>query len=417
MSNPTPNVGATITFTVTLTNDGPSAASNVQVTDLLPAGLSFVSATPSPGTNYNSGTGLWTVGTVTTATPQTLAIRARVDSPSAQTNTAVISAADQFDPDPANNQDSATETPQVADLVIAKAVSNQTPNVGDTVTFIVAVADKGPNAASNVTVQDLLPAGLSLVSFTPSRGTYDPTTGIWNIGTVDPSAAQTLTLNAQVVSPAAQTNTASISHSDQFDPNAGNNSASATETPQQADLVVDKTVSNAHPNIGDVITYTVTVTNAGPDPATGVQLTDKLPAGLTLLSANESQGVYNSGSGLWIVGQVGTTAPATLTLRARVASPAPTTNIARVSHSDQFDPIIANNIASAVPRRRSRATSTSATVIVDANRVAVTSPVPVGTSVRDTASIGGQISGLPATGTLTYEFFTTIDGAPAHAHR
>ena len=59
-------------------------------------------------------------------------------------------------------------------------------------------------------------------------------------------------------------------------------------------------------------------------------------------------------------------------------------------------------------------TSTSATVIVDANRVPVTSPVPVGTSIHDTATIGGQISGLPATGTLTYEFFTTIDGTGTH---
>ena len=413
VSNPTPNVGDTITFTVTLTNDGPSAASNVQVTDLLPDGLSFVSATPSPGTNYNSGTGLWTVGTVTTTTPQTLAIQARVDSPSAQTNTAAISAVDQFDPDPANDQDSATETPQVADLVIAKAVSDQTPNVGDIVTFIVAVADKGPNAASNVTVQDLLPAGLSLISFLPSRGTYDPTTGIWNIGAVDPSAAQTLILNAHVVSPAAQTNTATISHGDQFDPVTTNNSASATETPQQADLVVDKTVSNARPNIGDVITYTVTVNNAGPDPATGVQLTDKLPAGLTLLSAIESQGVYNSRSGTWIVGQIGITSPATLTLRARVASPAPTTNIASIGHSDQFDPIIANNIDSATETPQP-AISTAATVIVDANRVPVISPILLGMSVQDTATIGGQRFGLPATGTLTYEFFTTIDGSGPH---
>ena len=56
VSNPTPNVGDPITFTVTLTNQGPDAATGVQVTDLLPAGLSFVSANPSQG-SYNSGTG------------------------------------------------------------------------------------------------------------------------------------------------------------------------------------------------------------------------------------------------------------------------------------------------------------------------------------------------------------------------
>ncbi len=343
VSNPTPNVGDTITFTLTLTDNGPSTATNVTVTDMLPVGLSFVSATPAA--SYDPSSGLWTVGTMTTAMPQTLAIQAKVVSPDAQTNTAMITAADQFDPDPANNQDSATETPQQADLVIAKSVSNATPNFDDIITFIVAVADKGPNDATHVVVDDLLPAGLLLETSTPSQGTYAG--GVWTVGTVTPALAQTLIITAQVVSPNAQTNTASIGHSDQFDPDPTNNSASATETPQQADLVVSKTVSNPTPNVGDVITYTVSVSNAGPNPATGVQLTDLLPAGLTLVSATESQGTFNSATGLWTVGQVGTTAPATLTLMAQVASPAPTTNTATITHSDQFDPNTGNNTASA----------------------------------------------------------------------
>src|SRR5262249_20272990 len=60
VSNAAPNVGDNITFTVTLSNLGPNVATNVAVADLLPAGLNFVSATPSLG-SYNSGTGLWSV--------------------------------------------------------------------------------------------------------------------------------------------------------------------------------------------------------------------------------------------------------------------------------------------------------------------------------------------------------------------
>jgi uncharacterized repeat protein (TIGR01451 family) len=106
----TPNVGDTVTFTITLADNGPAAATNVQVTDLLPVGLTFISSTPSQG-NYLSGSGLWTVGTVTTSTPQTLHIQARVDSSSTQTNTAMITHSDQYDPDTTNNSASAAETP------------------------------------------------------------------------------------------------------------------------------------------------------------------------------------------------------------------------------------------------------------------------------------------------------------------
>jgi hypothetical protein len=91
---------------VTLADTGPSDATDVQVTDLLPAGLTFVNDTPSQG-SYDATTGLWTVGTVTTTTPQTLTVMARVVSPNSQTNTANITHSDQFDPDPNNNSASA----------------------------------------------------------------------------------------------------------------------------------------------------------------------------------------------------------------------------------------------------------------------------------------------------------------------
>ncbi len=346
VSDATPNVGDQITFTVTLSDQGPDAATGVQVTDLLPAGLAFVSATPSQGT-YNNGSGVWTVGTVNPGVPQTLGITATVVSPVAQTNTGTISHADQFDPNTANNTASATETPQQADLSVTKTVSDATPNVGDQITFTVTLSDQSPDAATGVQVTDLLPAGLAFVSATPSQGTFNNGSGVWTVGTVNPGVPQTLGITATVVSPVAQTNTGTISHADQFDPNTANNTASATETPQQADLSVTKTVSDATPNVGDQITFTVTLSDQGPDAATGVQVTDLLPAGLTFVSATPSQGTYDNGSGAWTVGTVSPGVPQTLSIIATVVSPAAQTNIGTIIHADQFDPNTTNNTASA----------------------------------------------------------------------
>jgi uncharacterized repeat protein (TIGR01451 family) len=184
--------------------------------------------------------------------------------------------------------------------------------VGDTVTFTVTLTDNGPSSATNVSVSDLLPAGLTFVSATPSQGTYSNTSGVWAVGTVTTTGPQTLTIQAKVTSPAAQTNTASISNSDQFDPNAGNNSADATETPQQADLQVSKTVDNPTPNVGDTITYTVTLTNNGPDDATGVTVLDVLSTRVSFRSSRLGRGSYDPATGIWTVGTVAVGATETL---------------------------------------------------------------------------------------------------------
>src|SRR6202011_4767944 len=141
--------------------------------------------------------------------------------------------------------------------------------------------------------QDALPAGLTFVSATPSQGSYNSSTGQWTVGSVDTAFARILTLRAQVTSPNPVINTATISHADQYDPNLNNNTASAPSSPQQADLAVVKTVNNATPNVGDTVPFTVTLSNTGPSNATNVTLQDLLPGGLSLVTANPSQGSYD----------------------------------------------------------------------------------------------------------------------------
>lgn len=100
----TPNEGQTVTYTVAVTNTSVVTATNVSVADLIPTTLDFVSASTVTG-SYDSNTGVWTVGSLTTNQVATLTITATVDAGTAGStiiNTAVASAT-QNDSNPGNN--------------------------------------------------------------------------------------------------------------------------------------------------------------------------------------------------------------------------------------------------------------------------------------------------------------------------
>src|SRR5262249_12707804 len=206
-----------ITYTITVTNNGPDTATNVTVSDNLPheVRLSVARGTGS----YDPATGIWTVGTLAVGETATLTITALVTMPSPFPTTATISHSDQFDQTLANNTATTAINPLAADLAVGKIVSDPTPNVGDTITFTVTLTNSGPNTATNVIVSDALPAGLQFVRALTSTGPYDSGTGLWDVGTVTPGVPETLEIVATVISPDARTNTAVVFHADQFDPN------------------------------------------------------------------------------------------------------------------------------------------------------------------------------------------------------
>ncbi|WP_146737604.1 DUF11 domain-containing protein, partial [Methanothermobacter tenebrarum] len=97
----------TVKFTLTVTNNGPDTGVNVRVTDLLPAGLQFLSANASQG-SYNETTGIWTIGELANGAVATLDIIAKVvASNTSITNVATVTS-DIDDPNPSNNRDSVT---------------------------------------------------------------------------------------------------------------------------------------------------------------------------------------------------------------------------------------------------------------------------------------------------------------------
>ena len=301
VSDPTPNVGDVITFPVTLTNTGPASATNVSMTDLLPAGLTFVAGgVPSQGT-YVPATGIWTVGNLANGhTPRrrcrSRRARGQLYRQNQHRRPSVMPTSST--PTPATIRTALhQQRPQHADLARLLEVDRTTPepNVGDIVTFTIGLHNAGPDAATNVVVNDLLPAGLSLQTSTPSQGTYAG--GVWTVGTVTLGDSQTLIITALVVSPNAQTNTASIGHSDQFDPVTGNNSASSLpRRPSVPILAITKTVSPHRTAPGMWATRSTYELSRSPTrgrtPATNISVSDLLPtAGLYFCLRHPQPGV------------------------------------------------------------------------------------------------------------------------------
>ena len=346
--------GAATTYTIVVTNAGPSDVTGATVKDTLPAAITSATFT---ATATGGPTGFTTPGagnindTVNMPNGSTITytLVANISSSAAGNlvNTATVAVPPGVtDPTPGNNSasDSDTLTP-VSDLSITKTVDNPVQNVGQNVTFTITAHNAGPSDAANVIVTDLLPAGLTFVS--SNQAAYDPISGLWPAGTIVNGSNATLTITALVTSAALpnQTNTATVK-SDSVDPNGGNNTASATVTPPQADLSVLKTADNASVSVGDPVNFTITITNLGPAAATNVALTDNLPAGETFVSALASQGSYSNATGIWTVGSLANNAVATLKIAAIWSAPGSKTNTAFISASDQFDPVASNNTSS-----------------------------------------------------------------------
>ncbi len=349
VNNATPTVGTQVTFTVTATNTGPSAATGVQVTDLLPVGYTFGSATPSQG-SYVSGTGVWTVGNLALNGSATLQITATVLASGPYNNTATKTASTPADPNTVNDAATANVVPVgQADIGVTKTVNNATPTVGTQVTFTVTATNTGPSAATGVQVTDLLPVGYTFGSATPSQGSYVSGTGVWTVGNLALNGSATLQITATVLASGPYNNTATKTASTPADPNTVNDAATANVVPVgQADIGVTKTVNNATPTVGTQVTFTVTATNTGPSAATGVQVTDLLPVGYTFGSATPSQGSYVSGTGVWTVGNLALNGSATLQITATVLASGPYNNTATKTASTPADPVVANDSSTVV---------------------------------------------------------------------
>lgn len=223
-------------------------------------------------------------------------------------------------------------------LSVTKTVNDATPALNGTSVFTITVLNEGPSDASGVQLTDQFPAGLTVINSVPSQGTFNPTTGIWQVGSLVNGASATLQVTTTVTTIGQKVNNVSITAVDQRDSDPTDNTASATVVPEAIDLSVTKTVSAMMPTVGSQVTYTIAVSNAGPNTATGVQLMDVLATGLTFVSSATANGAYDSTTGVWtLANDLGVGGTATLTIVATVTTTNKITNTSQITAANLVD--------------------------------------------------------------------------------
>ncbi len=117
-----------------------------------------------------------------------------------------------------------------ADLSVLKTVDNAHPIIGQKVVFAIVAANNGPDTATGATVTDIIESGYTYVSSTTTVGTYNPSIGVWTIGTLHKGAIENLTITATVKRSGSYVNTAIIT-SEVVDGNVGNNTSTIITYP------------------------------------------------------------------------------------------------------------------------------------------------------------------------------------------
>jgi LPXTG-site transpeptidase (sortase) family protein len=354
--------GGTVTYIVTVSNLSGVNISGALVSDPRPANIltwawactsqtgGATGCTPagSSSSNFSDTVNLPVGGTIVyTVTANVVA------SPTGDLiNTATVTTPSGFaDTDTSNNSSTDTDVLSVVDLSITKDDGQVTYSGSDVLTYTVTVRNLSGVSAVGATVSDARPANISTWAWactTQSGGAsgcnpaasssadFSDTVDLPVGGTI----VYTVTANA-VASPNGNlVNTATVTPPTGYaDSNLSNNTSTDTDIfGQAADLSLRKVSSTSTAAVNSTINFTLTVTNSGPDDASGVEVTDQLPGGFTYVSSSPSRGTYNSATGVWTIGDLAVNATATLNITVTVNASGSYTNRAEITASLLIDP-------------------------------------------------------------------------------
>lgn len=294
------NVGDQLTYVVQLTNQGGAATSALTLTDVIPAGTTYVVGSASANASLSGSTLTFTpagasgeTGVLEPGATATVTFQVEVQSAAALStvsNTANVSYNDGITTNTFATNTVTTPIGAAADIELKKLFSGtgSAISAGGSTTMSLIAKNLGPNDATGVVVSDNLPTGMSPNGPLP--------TGCSIAGQLITCAAGALALNAiaqfdiQVNAPSSAGivfNTARVV-SASFDPNPSNDEATAglTVSPASpANVQLAKTGSPDTARAGDVAAYQLTIFNGGQS-ATGsaITLTDPVPAGFAVSS-------------------------------------------------------------------------------------------------------------------------------------
>ena len=174
-------VGEELTWTIRVTNHGPSDAVNVKVLEDIPGSLELINAIASKGT-YDAASKIWTVDRVAKESSETLVIITKVLSVGNITNPVEVDSATPDSNRSNNKANNTTEAFAIVDLAVTKVSDKTLYHLNDTICWTITVVNYGPCDAHDVSAFDVLPSGVEFISYDASKGLYNATSGKWTIG-------------------------------------------------------------------------------------------------------------------------------------------------------------------------------------------------------------------------------------------
>lgn len=355
------SLGTLAGFKLQVRNEGPSPATNATVTDTLPTGLYYDSATTTAGSCAVTGSGATTttvtcnVGTLAVGASATITIRARpASSLLGQTVTNTATATSDITASPVTKTASLTIRPG-ADLSLAKTAAAATVDQNAAIGYTLTATNNGPASALNVQIVDRLPAAIDTgqtITATPSTGGSCTRSGLvitclWNGATAN-GAVRSVTISATTLASVPVADRSAINRANVYsstdDPDPSDNGAIAAVTVIPAADLVANAGGPATISAGGTGELTFGITNNGPSTATGTTMAITLPAGLTPITV--PAGCTTSGQVVTCsLGTIanGGTGSVTITARAATDLVEATRTTSVTVASDVPDPVTTNN--------------------------------------------------------------------------